>query len=399
MGAIGNGELRGTREERQRSEEAYDEGAAARRRAKQIRDHSLFRITNQLITKSATEEDIHFIFSELNVWKRMLLQMDPSLTSQFIDNQLSFPKEIRDVLNPLLPVLQLKLQLSLFTFAEGVVNRAELRRLFSLVQDAFFLLTDNPDIETERPSVLFVTKLREFLDNTRNDALDEKETLCLHRIMNDYQSSLLGVRNLISDLIATTLMASTKLSQLNLKCERMSFLKTMDKYFKQEYLPYAEILMTHGGRVPVTELVLADPIIDFIMARHRDEACRKDATYAPEGTVTLTGVKKYLANIHHLVSQRDCERALEKSREIRGSLETSAHSFWTSSSRQKMMQIKIDALTELERRITEDGELPDVAAIAVKMQYPGALYSGFFSNSRTDALLKQLERGITPKLS
>ena len=93
MGAIGNGELRGTREERQRSEEAYDEGAAARRRAKQIRDHSLFRITNQLITKSATEEDIHFIFSELNVWKHMLLQMDPSLTSQFIDNQLSFPKE------------------------------------------------------------------------------------------------------------------------------------------------------------------------------------------------------------------------------------------------------------------------------------------------------------------
>lgn len=536
-------ELRHTRLERQQYEEdaarrarAEEERVAAIRRAERIRDQSLLRVTKQIITEGATEADIHFILSELNAWKQVVQKTDVSDARSFLDHQLSFPQAIRDVLNPLLPLLQLKLKLHFFTFTNGLVNRAELRSLLALVEDVFLL----PDTQTEQPSLLFLIQLRVFVENISEESLGEKQTLCLHRILNDYQINLLGEHNLFGNLISSVLMRSITLNQLNPNpnitqvlninvgnfsdhrgileariaslplsidtrktiydvilpgistiiddeqsivdhvrdhygelyylneklplhtdhvssidpeeyrqvlrrllinvfgaaeiahnkgrltqfCEKisagycfegrvrdvfewissfsdvklMSFHETMEKYFQKEYLPYAETLMTRGGSVPVADLVLADPIIDFIMARHKNAACLRDTIYAPYGQVTRVGVKKYLANILMLVSQRDCDRALARSRELRGSLQTSVSRFWTSSSRRELMQIKIEALTELETRITTDGESPDTAAKTITAQYPRALYSYFF-DSRTKTLLNQLEAGIDPELS
>ena len=543
MGAIGNAEMRETREERRQYEEAAarraraeEERVAAIRRTERIRDQSLLRVTNQIITEGATQADIDFILSELNAWKQVVLKTDVSHAHSFLDNQLSFPQEIRDVLNPLLPLLQLKLQLHFFTFTDRLVNRTELLSLLSLVQDVFLL----PHLQTEQPSILFMTQLMVFVESIHEEAFGEKQTLCLQRILNDYQINLLGEHNLFGHLMASVFMRSITLSQLNPKpnitqglninvdnfsvhrgileeriaslplsidtkktiydvilpgitaiiddeqsivdhvrehygelyylneklplhtdhvssiapeeyrhvlrqllinvfgaaeiahnkgcltqfCEKistgycfegrvrdvfewvssfsdvklMSFHETMEKYFQKEYLPYAETLMTCSGSVPAADLVLADPIMDFIMARHKNAACLRDAIYAPYGQVTRVGVKKYLANILMLVSQRDCDRALVRSRELRGSLQTSVSSFWTSSSRQELMQIKIEALTALETRIATDGESPDIAARTITAQYPRALYSYFFE-SRTKTLLNQLEAGIDPELS
>lgn len=85
MGAIGNEELRETRAERQQYEEdaarrarAEEERVAAKRRAERIRDQSLLRVTKQIITEGATQADIHFILSELNAWKQVVLKTDVS---------------------------------------------------------------------------------------------------------------------------------------------------------------------------------------------------------------------------------------------------------------------------------------------------------------------------------
>lgn len=168
----------------------------------------------------------------------------------------------------------------------------------------------------------------------------------------------------------------------------VSFHDTMEKYFQKEYLPYAEI-MTDSPPDQVVDIVLADPIVDFIMARHKNAACLCDATYAPAGKVTPAGVKKYLENIFALVSQRDCKQALLESRTLRRSLERGASRFWNHS-RKELMQIKIDALIALETHIETDGESPETAAKKIKAEHPMALY-GFYFNSRTKKLLNRLE--------
>lgn len=477
------------------------------------RDQSLLVATNNIITGRATDVELTFILSELHAWRQVLLKSDAKQSRYFIDNQSFLPIKIQETLQLLLPILKLKA----FSFTDGLIQRSELINLLSLVQDAYVLNGS----QSPQSNLLFIKKLASFIDKINNESLNEKQVLCLQRLVNDYQINLLGKHNLIEDILISHLMASITLSQLNantgitqglsinvddfsvfreefeqriaslpltqdikktiyevilpgistiiddeqmivdhvrehhgrlfylneklplhtdhasstdpeeyrqtlrrlliaffgaahiaytkghlnLFCEKicsgycfegrvrdtftwvtslshaLSFHETMEKYYQKEYVPYVEVMTNSSCNE-------ADSILDFIMARHAKAACLHDTTYAPDGVVTLAGVKKYLVNILALVSERDCEKALQKIRKLRCSLEQQSPYFW-SYPWKTLKQTKIDALTALEKSIVTDGESPDAAAKNIANQYPIAL-NGFYS--RTKKLLGEIEQ-------
>lgn len=361
-------EMRGTREERQREEEEFSRMMARMREAERIREQRLISVTDSLIAGDRSAETIEYILSEINAWKDILFKINSIRAQGLVSNILFFPRKIQETLISLLPILKLKTA----TFSDGGVKRSELIHLLSLAMNSF------------NTNLSFVTTLSKLVDKPGDELLNTQQTLCLQRIVDDYQIGLLGPSHLVNDIVAACLLATSTLNQLKpKKVKKMSFHDTMKKYYEDEYLPYAEIMSDSSEPV----VPLADPIIQFIMARHKNNACLADPIYAPQGKFTLLGLKKYLLAAHGLVSQRECEEALRKTGKLRESLEIDCTSFWKRSSK-TLKLTKITALKALETRIKTGAELPEVVATDIKQQYPVAL-QGYFS--RTKTLLNELE--------
>lgn len=517
MGIIAAGEMRMGRDERRLAEEAAaarerlaEQARAMVREANRIRDEHLLEATNALINKTEKEYDISFIASQLDAWKQVLLKINADQTLILIENSAYFPQAIKETFLSLLPVLQLKT----FTFANNVIFLEGLMQLLSLAQNAF------------RPSSPLVAILVKFTNKMTKDFLTDQQTLCLQRIITDYQKGLLGKLNLVDDMVVNQLLATTTLSQLNPVqvitqgldinvenftihydifksrvtslplnednritmnevmlpgilsvindeqiivnhvrdhygtlyylndklplhtdhtsvtnpeeyrqtlhlllinffgaaeiahskgllnefCEQicsgycfegrvgkvfdwvaalsnvLSFDDTVNKYLNKEYVPYAETMADDlsGDRL------LADPIIDFMMARHKNANCIPHEKYAPRGKFTLTGLKKYLCDTFGLVSQRDNEQALRQIRGLRQSLEyEKINSILLTSSSRIVKEAKINALKILEDRIATGTELPACVVQNVKTQHPIVL-QGYFS-TRTKKLFSNLE--------
>ncbi|MDF1683463.1 MAG: hypothetical protein P1U36_02285 [Legionellaceae bacterium] len=166
----------------------------------------------------------------------------------------------------------------------------------------------------------------------------------------------------------------------------------MEKYLYKEYLPYAEIMGEHADGV-VADVMHTDPIVSFILVRHCNANCLHHPIYAPNGEITIAGVKKYLFDMFGLVSQRDQELyqwAIEQSNSLIRTLQEKSSSF-LNYPRITIIQIKINALNALKTSLETTIESPDIvtAACNIKQEHPLAL-SGFWS-SKTKTLLDRLE--------
>ena len=73
----------------------------------------------------------------------------------------------------------------------------------------------------------------------------------------------------------------------------VSFDVLMDQYINQQYIPYKQV-MSDMHQEESTFVVNA---CDFIMARHKNNPCLPEPTYAPNGIVTRRGVRKYLEDV------------------------------------------------------------------------------------------------------
>lgn len=168
-----------------------------------------------------------------------------------------------------------------------------------------------------------------------------------------------------------------------------TFAELMEKYILKEHASYAEVMFNQT--IADTDATgNADPVLDFIMARHLNAPCVPDSTYAPGGKVTQIGVKKFLANIYYYRSQRECEQAISSAQSLKASLEKETASFW-SRPWADAKRAKILALNALVDRIVINKMPPYEAAAAIKREFPTTLHC-FFS-SRTKTLVERLEAG------
>lgn len=193
---------RAEEEERARQARAEEQRRAAIRESNLRIEQNLRAAVNRITDANAREEDIRYILSEFNAWQALILsKIDTRQARYFIDNISSFPEPIVIFLQSILPMLQIKS----FEFTNGLVQGSELRDLLRLTQ--------NP----ANHDLLFISKLNVFADKIGEQLLDDKQTLCLKRIVDDYKVGLLGISNSIENLVADKLLASITLSQLHSK--------------------------------------------------------------------------------------------------------------------------------------------------------------------------------------
>jgi hypothetical protein len=75
--------------------------------------------------------------------------------------------------------------------------------------------------------------------------------------------------------------------------EIVSFEELMYRYIHQEYVPYSEVMFG----VCIEDLASDPTVCEFIMARHKGMPCLIHSTYAPNGELTLSGIRKYLTEV------------------------------------------------------------------------------------------------------
>jgi len=263
-----------------------------------------------------------------------------------------------------------------FTFSNGFIQRSELFDLLVLAKNLF------------NTNLLLIEQLNKFHDKTCDGLLNLNHSLCLQRILNDYKIGLFGMPNEITNILVRKLLNTTTLSQLSKSdntldvcplvdkpADLQSFQDMMHQYLHKEYIPYAQT-MTDKSDINV---LLADPIIDFMMVRHLNSPCLADDNYAPAGTFTLIGLKKYLVDFLKIVSERESQHALRKIEELLNSLcleEKSAH-----HDQQSLKRAKITALEAFKKSIESGVDLPEAVVKKIKVIYPLADH-GYFSRTR-----------------
>ncbi|MCD8543134.1 MAG: hypothetical protein LRY69_07185 [Gammaproteobacteria bacterium] len=177
-----------------------------------------------------------------------------------------------------------------------------------------------------------------------------------------------------------------------LNSDIQSFDDTMAHYIHKEYLPYM-MVMTEKS---LEELMIESDVINsFIMKRHKNDSCIPHETYAPDGKITLYGVKRYLKNILFIEKEED-NRCIEEAKNsvdqrIDELLKNKNAPFRFLRS-MTLIDYKIHALEDLKARLGSCALLSDVSVAAKEMEalYP-KVNAGFFSK-KTKELTDRFER-------
>ena len=163
--------------------------------------------------------------------------------------------------------------------------------------------------------------------------------------------------------------------------------KLIASYITDEYVPYQTVM--YGLQ---DDCDYIEPATDFIVSRHLGTPCEKDGEYAPHEKITREGVERYLEDVRGY--ERKAPPAgqaaqIELIDDQMTCLEREAKYLINYFSR-SIKREKIEALTELKRKVLEDRLSVKQAVKDIREQFP-SVCSGFFSQ-RTKHLLISLER-------
>lgn len=223
MGFITHAEMRDLQKEykpqyqNQERRRVDEEVRAARLRAQEqerekhfnalrIKRESVVKATYNMSAGFATADDYQLIMTERELWRQTVLHFEAPRARYLVDNQFSFPLQIQQQIQGILPILKLKA----FSFTDNLIQRLELTHLLLLAQEAFLL----PEMHSTNSNFILLTNLRIFIDKSNVQTLNEQEVLCLLVLLNDYEKNISGAKNLINNLIVYQIRATVTIGQL-----------------------------------------------------------------------------------------------------------------------------------------------------------------------------------------
>lgn len=252
-----------------------------------LRDKALLVATNRIIAGDSSQKDNDLLLAFHEEWKNMILNYGEEELIKLLNKMPCFPVPLQNILNNL-PVA---LRLRAFIFYGGNITLGQLNDLYHLAKQT--LPRSWIMFGSTEPKLL--QEIRSLLTHTQQgNTIEKKVVWCLTRLVLDYKQDLLGPKDDASELFINKLLQSKTLNELHLNQKPITFLELMSRSIRQEYQPYAELVVG----ISENERLAIEPLCDFILARHENESCLADDFYAPSGIVMRASVAKYFETMY-----------------------------------------------------------------------------------------------------
>lgn len=273
----------------------------------QLRDNELLAATNRQIERQPQPNDIILLLAFQEEWREILLKKEGYNLLDLVNSASQFPRELQGDINTLIPMLEL----TAFSFDEGVITRERLQELLRLASSAI-LFRRSGFFMDHRP--MFIQQLQTFSGKLSAEALTEKQIFCLQLIVRDYEQRLLDKGAPVTDLLVKKLLTSATLGNLRPKPEITTGMDIRVENFPAYFKTFAErvamLPLNNSEAKTMCEIVL--PGVETII-RDEEAIVRHVTTHEAElyflnGNMPLhtdhaptADVDAYRQTLHHLL--------------------------------------------------------------------------------------------------